>query len=55
MRDLVAQANEARFDWEGNELKVQASIGMATISGEDTEDDVLRRADADLYANKRSR
>ena len=55
MRSLVELANEARFDWEGNVLKVQASIGMTTMSGDDTEDGVLRRADMDLYANKRSR
>ena len=55
MRNLVELANEARFDWEGHELKVQASIGMATMSGKDTEDGILRRADTDLYANKRSR
>ena len=41
------------FTLSGNQLRVTASIGVATAGGEDTADDLLRNADVAMYAAKR--
>jgi diguanylate cyclase (GGDEF)-like protein/PAS domain S-box-containing protein len=41
------------FNLSGNQLRVTASIGVATASGTDTADDLLRNADVAMYAAKR--
>ncbi|MEP6689291.1 MAG: diguanylate cyclase, partial [Gemmatimonadales bacterium] len=41
------------FSLSGNQVRVTASIGVATASGEDTADDLLRNADVAMYAAKR--
>ncbi len=41
------------FNLSGNQVRVTASIGVATASGDDTADDLLRNADVAMYAAKR--
>jgi diguanylate cyclase (GGDEF)-like protein/PAS domain S-box-containing protein len=41
------------FSLSGNQVRVTASIGVATASGDDTADDLLRNADVAMYAAKR--
>ena len=41
------------FSLSGNQVRVTASIGVATAVGEDTADDLLRNADMAMYAAKR--
>jgi diguanylate cyclase (GGDEF)-like protein len=41
------------FNLSGNQHRVTASIGVATASGTDTADDLLRNADVAMYAAKR--
>jgi diguanylate cyclase (GGDEF)-like protein/PAS domain S-box-containing protein len=41
------------FTLSGNQVRVTASIGVATASAEDTADDLLRNADVAMYAAKR--
>jgi diguanylate cyclase (GGDEF)-like protein/PAS domain S-box-containing protein len=41
------------FTLSGNQVRVTASIGVATASGDDTADDLLRNADVAMYAAKR--
>ncbi|HZT87243.1 MAG TPA: GGDEF domain-containing protein [Stellaceae bacterium] len=45
---------DTRFTHEGGEMSVAVSIGCAYYTGEEeTEDDLFRRADAAMYADKR--
>jgi diguanylate cyclase (GGDEF)-like protein/PAS domain S-box-containing protein len=41
------------FSLSGNQIQVTASIGVATASGDETADDLLRNADVAMYAAKR--
>jgi diguanylate cyclase (GGDEF)-like protein len=41
------------FTLSGNQLRVTVSVGVATASGDDTADDLLRNADVAMYAAKR--
>jgi diguanylate cyclase (GGDEF)-like protein/PAS domain S-box-containing protein len=41
------------FSLSGNQVRVTASIGVATAVGDDTADDLLRNADVAMYAAKR--
>ena len=41
------------FALSGNQVRVTASIGVASASGDDTADDLLRNADVAMYAAKR--
>jgi EAL domain-containing protein (putative c-di-GMP-specific phosphodiesterase class I) len=41
------------FTLSGNQLRVTVSIGVATATGEETADDLLRNADVAMYAAKR--
>jgi diguanylate cyclase (GGDEF)-like protein/PAS domain S-box-containing protein len=51
--ERVAAAMSHPFSLSGNQLKVTASIGVATASPDDRADDVLRNADMAMYAAKR--
>ncbi|MGH7525506.1 MAG: putative bifunctional diguanylate cyclase/phosphodiesterase [Gemmatimonadales bacterium] len=41
------------FTLSGNQIQVTASIGVATATGDETTDDLLRNADVAMYAAKR--
>jgi diguanylate cyclase (GGDEF)-like protein/PAS domain S-box-containing protein len=41
------------FSLSGNQIQVTASIGVATATGDETADDLLRNADVAMYAAKR--
>ncbi|HUR94327.1 MAG TPA: EAL domain-containing protein [Gemmatimonadales bacterium] len=51
--DRLAAAMSHPFSLSGNQLRVTASIGVATAGGDDTADDLLRNADVAMYAAKR--
>ena len=51
--DRLGAAMAHPFTLSGNQLRVTASIGVATASGDDTADDLLRNADVAMYAAKR--
>ncbi|MGH7536725.1 MAG: putative bifunctional diguanylate cyclase/phosphodiesterase, partial [Gemmatimonadales bacterium] len=51
--DRLATAMAYPFTLGGNHVPVSASIGVATSSGEETADDLLRNADVAMYAAKR--
>jgi diguanylate cyclase (GGDEF)-like protein/PAS domain S-box-containing protein len=51
--DRLGDAMTHPFSLSGNQVRVTASIGVATASGEDTADDLLRNADVAMYAAKR--
>ncbi|HEX2449762.1 MAG TPA: EAL domain-containing protein [Gemmatimonadales bacterium] len=52
--ERLREAMEPPFLLGGNEVHVHASIGIATASGADTADDLLRNADVAMYAAKKS-
>ena len=52
--ERLREAMEPPFLLGGNEVHVHASIGIATASGADTADDLLRNADVAMYAAKRA-
>ncbi len=52
--ERLGEAMEPPFLLGGNEVHVHASIGIANASGADTADDLLRNADAAMYAAKRA-
>ncbi len=52
---LQAQLNAAALNWKEFALPLRASFGAASYVGGDTANDVLKRADARLYANKAAR
>jgi diguanylate cyclase (GGDEF)-like protein/PAS domain S-box-containing protein len=51
--ERIAAAMSHPFSLSGNQLRVTASIGVATASPSDRADDVLRNADMAMYAAKR--
>jgi diguanylate cyclase (GGDEF)-like protein/PAS domain S-box-containing protein len=52
--ERLREAMEPPFLLGGNEVYVHSSIGIATASGADTADDLLRNADVAMYAAKRA-
>jgi diguanylate cyclase (GGDEF)-like protein len=52
--ERLREAMEPPFLLGGNEVHVHASIGIATATGADTADDLLRNADVAMYAAKRA-
>ena len=51
--DRLAAAMSHPFSLSGNQVRVTASIGVASASTDDTADDLLRNADMAMYAAKR--
>ncbi len=51
--DRLAAAMSHPFSLSGNQLRVTASIGVASASTDDRADDLLRNADMAMYAAKR--
>ena len=51
--ERLAAAMSHPFSLSGNQLRVTASIGVASASSGDTADDLLRNADMAMYAAKR--
>ncbi|HET9466342.1 MAG TPA: EAL domain-containing protein [Gemmatimonadales bacterium] len=51
--ERLAAAMSHPFSLSGNQLRVTASIGVATAAPEDRADDLLRNADMAMYAAKR--
>jgi diguanylate cyclase (GGDEF)-like protein/PAS domain S-box-containing protein len=51
--DRLAAAMSHPFSLSGNQLRVTASIGVASASTDDKADDLLRNADMAMYAAKR--
>jgi diguanylate cyclase (GGDEF)-like protein/PAS domain S-box-containing protein len=51
--DRLSSAMAHPFSLSGNQIQVTASIGVATATGEETADDLLRNADVAMYAAKR--
>jgi diguanylate cyclase (GGDEF)-like protein/PAS domain S-box-containing protein len=51
--DRIAAAMSHPFSLSGNQLRVTASIGVASASAGDSADDLLRNADMAMYAAKR--
>jgi diguanylate cyclase (GGDEF)-like protein/PAS domain S-box-containing protein len=51
--ERLAAAMSHPFSLSGNQLRVTASIGVATASPDDRADDLLRNADMAMYAAKR--
>lgn len=52
---LAQMLEEAPAQFEGKSFPVRASIGLAILRSGDTAEDVMIRADADMYAAKRRR
>lgn len=53
--ERIREAIESsRFEFEGQELRVTASIGMATLAENDEAGDLIKRADLALYASKKA-
>jgi diguanylate cyclase (GGDEF)-like protein/PAS domain S-box-containing protein len=50
--ERLGSAMEHPFSLSGNQLRVTASIGVATASTDDTADDLLRNADVAMYRAK---
>lgn len=51
---LRAAVERLQIDWEGETLRLTASVGMASrVVGEDSAESMLDRADKALYAAKR--
>jgi diguanylate cyclase (GGDEF)-like protein len=51
--DRLSAAMSHPFSLSGNQVRVTASIGVASASTDDTADDLLRNADMAMYAAKR--
>jgi diguanylate cyclase (GGDEF)-like protein/PAS domain S-box-containing protein len=51
--DRLAAAMSHPFSLSGNQVRVTASIGVASASSDDSADDLLRNADMAMYAAKR--
>ncbi len=51
--DRLAAAMTHPFSLSGNQVRVTASIGVASSAADDTADDLLRNADVAMYAAKR--
>lgn len=51
---LATAIRESQCDYAGTTLPVRASFGMALIQPGDRDEDVMGRADADMYAAKRT-
>jgi diguanylate cyclase (GGDEF)-like protein len=52
--DLCAAVRDLRFEWEGREYRIGASIGFAMIDGSmDSVADIVRAADQACYTVKR--
>lgn len=54
-RERIANEIAAPISFQGEQLHVTASIGIATTRGKDVAESVLARADAAMYASKRQR
>jgi diguanylate cyclase (GGDEF)-like protein len=50
---LLGVIKSSPMDWEGNEIAVSCAIGIHQFSAEQTADDALSQADAQMYAEKR--
>jgi diguanylate cyclase (GGDEF)-like protein/PAS domain S-box-containing protein len=53
LSDRLAAAMSHPFSLSGNQVRVTASIGVASASADDRADDLLRNADMAMYAAKR--
>jgi diguanylate cyclase (GGDEF)-like protein/PAS domain S-box-containing protein len=51
--ERLSSAMEHPFRLSGNQVQVSVSIGVATATGDETADDLLRNADVAMYAAKR--
>jgi diguanylate cyclase (GGDEF)-like protein/PAS domain S-box-containing protein len=51
--ERLSSAMAHPFSLSGNQVQVTASIGVATATGDETADDLLRNADVAMYAAKR--
>ncbi len=51
--ERLSAAMEHPFRLSGNQVQVSVSIGVATATGDETADDLLRNADVAMYAAKR--
>jgi diguanylate cyclase (GGDEF)-like protein/PAS domain S-box-containing protein len=51
--ERLGTAMDHPFSLSGNQVRVTASIGVASASSDDTADDLLRNADVAMYAAKR--
>jgi len=51
--DRISAAMSHPFSLSGNQVRVTASIGVASAAGDDRADDLLRNADMAMYAAKR--
>jgi diguanylate cyclase (GGDEF)-like protein/PAS domain S-box-containing protein len=51
--ERLTAAMERPFMLSGNEVHIKASVGIATASGDETADDLLRNADVAMYTAKR--
>jgi diguanylate cyclase (GGDEF)-like protein/PAS domain S-box-containing protein len=53
LMDRLTGAMQSPFNLGGNEVHVSASFGIATATGDETADDLLRNADLAMYTAKR--
>ena len=49
----LVEAMARPFSLSGNEVSLNASIGIATAAGDETADELLRNADMAMYTAKR--
>ncbi len=54
-QDLIAQINKLSLAWDGHEIPVRASIGMAEYHSGEAVEAVFDRADLDMYADKENK
>ncbi|MBI1209377.1 MAG: diguanylate cyclase [Azospirillum sp.] len=53
--ELARAANAASLEWHGHPLPIRLSVGVEPYGPSDREDEVIRRADAKMYAQKQQR
>ncbi|WP_448208661.1 GGDEF domain-containing protein [Azospirillum sp. sgz302134] len=49
---MAEQANARHVHWNGAELPIRFSLGIQPYGADDHEDEVIRKADVKMYANK---
>ncbi|MBP2297825.1 GGDEF domain-containing protein [Azospirillum picis] len=54
-RQLAAIADATHVEWGGQALPIRFSVGTQPYGGEDSEDEVMRRADTMMYGAKNAR
>lgn len=54
-RQIGAAAEKHAMVWQGHSLPIRFSIGVQAYGPEDSEDDVIRQADVQMYGNKSHR